>query len=583
MEVIKNMKTVKNNSIILIVFLISAITFAQKKEKDTLGTEVINVVKPYTPTVSDAFKIKSSPEINDASLNKKNPIEYTIFSVPVVSTFTPDKGKAKVLRIKRSEPVYENYISAGFGTFRSPQIDIFYHNNTTRDNDFGGFINFHSSRGGLKNVSLNNDFYDGKFDGFYKQDNQYYSWKINGGARLQKYNWYGLPENINFRGDANSSIQEAHKYTNIYAGGELDYFDSVFQGGDAILNLFTDNKGSQELHLLVQPKLDLPIASEYITANARLEFLQTSFAQNYAFTGKLNHTFFTAGINPNLEVLRDNLTLNLGADFLFSATSVSGEDSRVYIYPKVTASYILIDQILTVYTGAIGGLHQNSYKEFVDKNPFVSPTLNIKRTDEQYNAFIGFKGKLASNIGYNFKGFYKSEKNKPMYKLNPTKTDGVLLVERGYEAGNSFQIVYDNVKTIGGIAEIDINLSKEFKFGGNLAYNIYTLTNEAKAWNLPTLKAGGFAKYNNDKWFAGADLFFSGDRKDEFTSTINAAKSLLKLGNYIDLNLNGGYKFGGKLTAFAKVNNVFNSNYQKYANFKVQGLQLVGGITFKFD
>ena len=60
---------------IIILLLTSTLIFSQEKKKDTIGTEVINVVKPYTPTVSDAFKIKLSPEINDAQLSKKRQIE----------------------------------------------------------------------------------------------------------------------------------------------------------------------------------------------------------------------------------------------------------------------------------------------------------------------------------------------------------------------------------------------------------------------------------------------------------------------------------------------------------------------------
>ena len=34
------------------------------QEEDNIGTETVTVVKPYSPTVSDAFKIKSSPSLN---------------------------------------------------------------------------------------------------------------------------------------------------------------------------------------------------------------------------------------------------------------------------------------------------------------------------------------------------------------------------------------------------------------------------------------------------------------------------------------------------------------------------------------
>jgi len=571
--------------LILALLVTTTISFAQKKKKDTIGTEVINVVKPYTPTVSDAFKIKSSPEINDTQISKKKEIQYSIFSIPVASTFTPAKGKAKVLRVDPSAPVYDNFITAGFGNFSTPQIEIFAHSNSTRYNDFGGFLNYHSSKGGIDNVVLDDNFADARLDLFYKQEEADFDWQLNGGFRFQKYNWYGLPEQINFDQIVINGLNETQKYTNIYLGGKIDYKDSFFQGGTTELNRFIDDEGSTETHILIQPKIEFPIASEYINANARFEYIKGDFFQNYEGPNMLEYSFFTVGFNPNFEVLRDNLTINLGADILYSSGSADSEESKIYMYPKVTASYILIDEVLTVYAGALGELHQNTYNGYANENPFVSPTLLIKRTDEQYNAFAGFKGKLASNIGYNFKGSYKSEKDKPLYKLNPSKTEGVIVVAKGYEAGNSFQVLYDDIKTINAFGEVSVDFSKEFKFGGNIEFNSYNLDNETEAWNLPTLKASAFANYNQDKWFAGGNLFFVGERKDElaFVEDINIESITLDVGNYVDLNLNGGYKFTDKLTAFIKVNNVFSSSYQKYTNFKVQGLQVFGGLTYKFD
>ena len=54
---------IKNNTmrklfITSLSILITGFSFAQAK-KDTLKTEEIVVEKPYTPTISDAFKIKS--------------------------------------------------------------------------------------------------------------------------------------------------------------------------------------------------------------------------------------------------------------------------------------------------------------------------------------------------------------------------------------------------------------------------------------------------------------------------------------------------------------------------------------------
>ena len=42
---------------VLIMVLKCSWHWAQEEEGDNLGTEVINVGKPYTPKVSDAFKV----------------------------------------------------------------------------------------------------------------------------------------------------------------------------------------------------------------------------------------------------------------------------------------------------------------------------------------------------------------------------------------------------------------------------------------------------------------------------------------------------------------------------------------------
>jgi hypothetical protein len=53
--------------------LVATVT-AQDKEEDRLNGGSITVVKPYDPTISDAFKIKSVPTVNDTTKIKKKPV-----------------------------------------------------------------------------------------------------------------------------------------------------------------------------------------------------------------------------------------------------------------------------------------------------------------------------------------------------------------------------------------------------------------------------------------------------------------------------------------------------------------------------
>ena len=78
----------KQAKYIIIAFLLTQISFSQKKDEN-IGTEVVNVVKPYTPTISDAFKVKETPSLDDEETSRKENIQYNIFSFPVASTFAP--------------------------------------------------------------------------------------------------------------------------------------------------------------------------------------------------------------------------------------------------------------------------------------------------------------------------------------------------------------------------------------------------------------------------------------------------------------------------------------------------------------
>ena len=81
-------------TLFLLLFVAGVQTAISQKKEENIGTEVVNVVKPYTPTISDAFKVKETPALEDDDNTKKEVIKYSIFSFPVASTFAPSKGRA---------------------------------------------------------------------------------------------------------------------------------------------------------------------------------------------------------------------------------------------------------------------------------------------------------------------------------------------------------------------------------------------------------------------------------------------------------------------------------------------------------
>jgi len=141
--------------------------------------------------------------------------------------------------------------------------------------------------------------------------------------------------------------------------------------------------------------------------------------------------------------------------------------------------------------------------------------------------------------------------------------------------------------TLNGYGELNFNINKKFKLGISAEYFSYNTEDEQEAWNLPELKASVLLDYQiTDAWFAGAQVFYVGERKDIDTTvafTPPLPETTVILDSYLDANVHLGYRFNDKLSVFLKGNNLTGENYQRWSNFPVQGIQALGGVTYKFN
>lgn len=587
----------KKYTITLLLMFVGKAVFAQektsvKKENDTIiKTEVIEVKTSYAPKVSDAFKIKRKPVVEFTENADKKALNYNIISVPVASTFIPKSGALKGIDIGERERLFDNHVAVGFGNNITPFLEAYIHNNSSHGSEYGASINFIYSNDPVKNTPLSSTFYNAGIDLFYKQEQYYFDWTLGIKASRNKYNWYGLPKNIDFEIATIDAIEEEQAYKNYGIYGYLDFNESFIKDVKMNIGYFSDILDSDELSANLISSFSFPLGRfgtnlEDIRLNASLDFLGGKFANDYSKTNEKKYGLFSIGANPYYYFYVANFDIKFGGKVFFSLDGVKGK-GRVFLYPDVTASYPIISKFANLYVGATGGLHNNSFKSLTDNNPYISPTIDITQTNEIFNFFGGLKGILSDNINYNFKASYKNEHDKALFMLNPSKSNGVTTAEingfsfSGYEYGNSFNVAYDDVKTASVFGEIKYDTDKNIAIGVNGQFNMYDLKAQKEAWNLPELKAELFGKFKKNNWYGGANLYFVGDRKGVIYDGVNV--NTVNLNSYIDLNLSGGYYFNDLFSIFLKANNITNSNYQRFTNFNAQGFQVIGGIIWKFD
>jgi outer membrane receptor protein involved in Fe transport len=88
-----------------------------------------------------------------------------------------------------------------------------------------------------------------------------------------------------------------------------------------------------------------------------------------------------------------------------------------------------------------------------------------------------------------------------------------------------------------------------------------------------------------EKWFAGTNLFFVGERKDRFmrVDLLVPVEQVRKADSYFDANVHIGYNFSDRLSFFLRGNNLANQNYEKWLDYPVQPIQVMVGGNYKFD
>ncbi|HQW69593.1 MAG TPA: TonB-dependent receptor [Flavobacterium sp.] len=570
----------KNLKYIVITILFSNIIFAQKKDEN-IGTEVVNVVKPYTPTISDAFKVKETPSLEDEETSKKENIKYNIFSFPVASTFTPSKGKAANVDKSAQEKIFSNYLTLAAGNYGTVNAELFVTENISNTDYFGGMLRHNSSQGGIKEVVLDDKLFNTALDLTYGSRTRALSWNADAGYQHQVYNWYGIRPNY-FDQVIINAIDEQQTYHNLYLGGRLSLGDSFVKESSIKFNRFWDAFGSAENRFVLKPSFQFDIIEEKINVDLIVDYISGSFEKDFSGLNQIDYGFTNFGVQPSIAINKDDLSLNAGVGFFYSAAQESGE-SKFFIYPQITGSYKVVGDLMIAYAGIEGSLKQNSYKEFVDQNFFVSPTLGIAPTDQKYDIYLGLKGKLANSVSYNVRASYLNEQNKALFKSNGLTTTNAST--DGYIFGNSFGVVYDHVKTIGFFGELKADFSKNVSFGINGTFNSFSTDVEKDAWNLPELNVASTLDVTiTPKWYAGLKFFFVGEREEQFADASQPEGfQNFTLKSYFDLNAHIGYKHNERLTFFLKGNNLANQDYQRWLYFPVQGIQVMAGASYKFD
>ncbi len=573
------MHTISKRILTLCLMGFSGFVFAQEDTTNTDGqidTERLIIVKQYSPTVSDAVKLKQLPDRKlDAETLKRKSVEYNIFSVPVASTFTPEKGKAASVKRQKRSSKYDNYAALGIGNYTNILAEFYSNINLENAGNIIIGLEHHSSQGGIEEVVLDDKYYNTQFNfGFNTESDNVY-WNIGLGFQHQLYNWYGV-NGDGFTPEQIAGIDPTHNYTGISLKGGVETKTGVFDKMTVQFNHFGDDYNGSENRLLLKPSFEFPVGEQLIKTDVFVDYLGGKFDDTFAVNG--NYGWINIGVHPSFNILRDKWSLNIGAEVVYSGDT-ENSNSDFYVYPEVKASYRVAGDYFTLYAGVEGGLSQNTYQDFVRINPYLAPDLRIAPTNTKYHIYLGGKGKFTEQLHYDLHGSYSVQDNKALFRAYQPATVSTTPGLASYQYNNAFQLDYDEVKTFAIHGGLGYDLNKDFNIGISATYYNYSTSTLEKAWNLPNVEAAITADYQFAKnWSVGADFIYKGQRHDY---SFAQAKTV-DVDGYFDANLRLNFQVTDQFGLFARGSNLFGDNYEHWLGYPVQGIQGMFGLSFQF-
>lgn len=537
---------------------------AQKLDKD------VKVVKPYEPILGDAKKINVAPVFDDSM--KVNPtVNYWIHTRRVDAAFEPKPITPARLVPDPLPRLRNNYLKLGYGTYFTPLAELCVTNGRSKTASYGLLFNTLSSTG---NVKLDNGE---KVFGGYGNLNAllfgsrfYRKSTLSANAFVDQRNryFYGYNSQLTPVPDfAKGDIKQTYTSAGLQARLQSTHSDSTKLVYDlsARYAYFGDKNSDVENNF----KFDAFAGSEiidgllFLGANAQVDYYsqKTSITKPDSTSTPMLITF-----SPFVSRSSDEWSFKLG---FRTITIMQDGKSEMNIYPDINLNFVVVKGIMEPYLGINGNYNFSGYQDVTRENPFVRPGLMVKATDERINFFGGIKGKMSHNLSYDFGGSYAKLDNAHFFTNYKD-------VNNYY---NQFDVVYDNIKRGRVTAELSYQYNDKLTVRGQGIYSDYSMFNQPRAWNLPSLEALISANYNiYNKLIFDASLVFVGKRYAK--SIVNNEE--LVLDPTASLNLGAEYRYTKAFSLFAHIRNLGNMKYYEFNQYPSQRLMAMVGFTFSF-
>ncbi|MCD8182711.1 MAG: TonB-dependent receptor [Bacteroides sp.] len=524
---------------------------AQKQANDSTVNRTVVVEQEYNPDILDASKVNVLPKVEPPTVNKRT-VEYDATLMPagnipatVMQAYTGKEAQARAL---------PGYVRLGYGNYGNLDVRANYLFTLSERDRLNLTLHMNGMDGKLdlpENAGKWNSYYYHTFAGM---DYTHGFGKVD----LNVAGHFGL-SNFNFLPGSFNSKQK-------FTSGDLHFgVRSTDEGPPfqfrAETNLLLYGR-QHELALNDTKETLVRTKAEASGAISEEQHIGVSLEMNNAFYQNNQFEDYTAvDLNPYYLLENDDWKVRLGAhvDLAFDY------GKKFYASPDVMVQYTFADSY-QLYAQAKGGKQLNDFRRLETISPYGQLELQPDATYEQLNAALGFKASPAPGVWFNLYGGYQNLRN-DLLQLAIVGTAGnpALLLETAH------------THNIYAGAEVRYDYKDLLSFSASGVYRDWNISHEdtqkALLYFKPSLEADFRIDFKPISTVL-VSLGYQNISREKVEGEKADAVSNLYLG--------GSYELFKGISVYARVNNLLNKDYQYYWGYPAEGINFLGGVSFKF-
>ncbi|MBL0202536.1 MAG: hypothetical protein IPP81_20975 [Chitinophagaceae bacterium] len=552
--IINNSKS--KTALCLLLIANCLLPIAASAQKDTLKkTSTVDINSAYKPVLRNAVKINFSA----THLNADTTAPGLTYSIPAQNLFYAYQPiPLSALALQQDTNLYlglRNYVKAGYGNLATPYVSAGFSFGDGKKFLANVYADYISSKGKLLyqdysrlnlkaagslflptnevyagvQVKMHENFLYGFDTGLYKYSKkdvrqQFQDFSGTIGIRNTKTGEFG----INY----NPSLQVS-SFTNVNKLTETSF----------ILTAPVEKKFGEIFAFKLDVKAD-------ITSYATKNLLPADV--------KFNNNVFQ--VSPSVVFSTPRASINAGI-------TPTWDNGKFIWLPNVYAEAFIAENTFAFQAGWVGRLTKNTYRNLSEVNPYLK-TFTAQMNTKEIEYYGGIKGTLGKHFNFNAKAGYITYNNLPLL-INDTATDGKAFIISNETRINNFRVHGD----------VSFVSKEKLTVSTGITYNGYVgMKSNAKAWNtLPLEFTSSLRWWAFKQVLLKADFYaFSGSF---YLDKGNVAKAF-KPGS--DLSAGIEFKINKTFSAWMDVNNILNNKYQRWHNYEVYGLNLMGGVRVNF-